>query len=420
MEVALAQTGVSIPFCARSAIWRILEQLSEDVDPTPEREAKKDGSNMDFATISINATRCLAMHAVVRYALWVRKNAPKASDLNFDGMNEVRSVLEKHLDISQDPSLAIRSVYGRWFPWLHFLDPKWATLNASRIFPAEKKLLLYWEAAWSSYIGFCSPYDDILTVLEAQHREAIERLGQISQSRDLRHWESNLAGHLMAYYWRGRIGLKSRDELLAMFFSRAPAKVRGYALETIGRWLFNLKEPLEPAVASRLRKLWNWRIDTARQSSNPGGYAPEIVGFGWWFRSEVFGENWLIRQLRLVLEIAAKGEPKVRERLAFPIAEKLATLSERKPLDSIRCLLTLISGWKSSWPVSRLYQQDVRKILDNALHAGGLSQHTAIEVIDLVAGQGDISFQNLLQQFNAGLFPSAKTTTKLLVARKSR
>jgi hypothetical protein len=398
MEVALAQTEVSIPFQARDAVWGILERLSRDIEPTPEREAKKDGSNMDFATLSINATRGQAMHAVVRYALWVRKNTSEASSIGLDDMNEVRSVLDRHLDISEDPSLAIRSVYGRWFPWLYFLDPKWATVNASQIFPTEKKLLPYWEAAWSSYIGFCSPYDEILTVLEAQHREAIERLVRTNQSRELRHWESNLAGHLMAYYWRGRIGLKSTDKLVAMFFSRAPAKVRGYALETIGRWLFHLKEPLEPAVASRLKKLWKWRLDTAKHSSNPGNCAPEIVAFGWWFRSGVFGETWLIGQLQTVLEITAKGESKIRERLAFPIAEKLATISERKPRDAVRCLLTLISGWKASWPVSSLYRDEVRKILDNALRTGGPAKRTAIEVIDRITGQGDIGFQKLLHE----------------------
>lgn len=112
METALAQAEVSIPFQARDRVWEILERLSRDIDPTPEREAKKNGSNYDFATISINATRGQAMHAIVRYVLWVRKNTSAGSSNGFDDMNEVRSVLDQHLDISKDPSLAIRSVYG--------------------------------------------------------------------------------------------------------------------------------------------------------------------------------------------------------------------------------------------------------------------------------------------------------------------
>lgn len=202
----------------------------------------------------------------------------------------------------------------------------------------------------------------------------------------------------MSYYWRGRIGLSTTDKLIAMFFSKAPANVRGYALETIGRWLFNLKEPLEPAGASRLKKLWKWRLESAKQSSNPGDYTPEIVGFGWWFRSTVLGETWLLKQLQTVLEISAKGEPKVRERLAFPIVEKLAAISEGKPLDAVRCFSTLISGWKSSWPVSSLYREEVRKILNNALRAGGRSKQTAVEVIDRIAGQGDIGFKDMLRE----------------------
>jgi len=398
IETALAQTEVPIPFEARDTVWRILERLSRDIEPTPEREAKKNGSNYGFATLSINSTRGQTMHAIVHYALWVRKNTSAGSSNGFDDMNEVRSVLDQHLDISKDPSLAIRSVYGRWFPWLHSLDPRWATVNTSRIFPQEKKLLLYWEAAWSSYLWFCNPYDEILTVLQVQHREAIERLHRTKQLNDQPRWASNLAGHLMAYYWRGRIGLKSTDNLIAMFFSKVPAKVRGYALETVGRWLFGLKEPLEPAVASRLKKLWKWRLESATQSSNPGDYIPEIVGFGWWFRSTALGETWLLKQLQTVLELSAQGEPKVRERLAFPIAEKLAAISERKPLDAVRCLSTLISGWKSSWPVSSLYREEVRKILNNALRTGGRSKRMAVEVIDRIASQGDIGFKDMLRE----------------------
>ena len=32
-------------------------------------------------------------------------------------------MLDKHLDSNEDPSIAIRAVYGQWLPWLHFLDP---------------------------------------------------------------------------------------------------------------------------------------------------------------------------------------------------------------------------------------------------------------------------------------------------------
>ncbi|MDH5362399.1 MAG: hypothetical protein OEW84_03700 [Aigarchaeota archaeon] len=44
----------------------------------PEDEARYDSSNMGPVTLSVNATREEAMHAVARYALWVRRHIKKA------------------------------------------------------------------------------------------------------------------------------------------------------------------------------------------------------------------------------------------------------------------------------------------------------------------------------------------------------
>ena len=61
------------------------------------------GSNMDPLTHSINSARGAAMHAVVRYALWVhraieRDQAAGGVESNFDGVPEVRDLLELHLN----------------------------------------------------------------------------------------------------------------------------------------------------------------------------------------------------------------------------------------------------------------------------------------------------------------------------------
>jgi hypothetical protein len=48
---------------------------------------------------------------------------------------EAKAVLEAHLDVERDPSLAIRSVYGEYFPWLYVYDPAWALGLVDRLFP---------------------------------------------------------------------------------------------------------------------------------------------------------------------------------------------------------------------------------------------------------------------------------------------
>lgn len=58
--------------------WKVLSLLTDDPDPTSEYEARCSGANMDSATLSIHTARGKAMHMVVRYALWVRRNIEEA------------------------------------------------------------------------------------------------------------------------------------------------------------------------------------------------------------------------------------------------------------------------------------------------------------------------------------------------------
>jgi hypothetical protein len=130
----------ALPSNSREEAWYVLERLTNDPEPTPEDELKNDGKT-DFASLSINTIRWEAMHGVVEYALWIRRRIENEPGFNvgegFDRMPEVRTVLDRHLDPGFDPSLAIRAVYGQWFPWLHLLDRQWATENAPRI-PARR------------------------------------------------------------------------------------------------------------------------------------------------------------------------------------------------------------------------------------------------------------------------------------------
>lgn len=117
LEVGLnAGNGSGIPFNFRSEVWNTIRPLTQDPDPTPEHEIRFGGSNMNPNELSINTVRGNAMHAVVRYALWIRRHFEQMGDRGelirrgFDEMPEVRQVLDEHLDPDQEPSLGIRSV----------------------------------------------------------------------------------------------------------------------------------------------------------------------------------------------------------------------------------------------------------------------------------------------------------------------
>jgi hypothetical protein len=124
-------TGPSeIPYELREAVWEVLEPLTDHEEPTPEYEERYGGSNMDPMTLAINTVRGEAIDAVIHYALWGHRHLEQQPDgaallaRGLEEMPEVRTVLQRHPDPANDPAAAIRSLYGRWFPWLILIDER--------------------------------------------------------------------------------------------------------------------------------------------------------------------------------------------------------------------------------------------------------------------------------------------------------
>lgn len=350
LSAGLEEGAGCIPVEHRHSVWQILNPLTDDPEPTPEYEARYGGSNMDPATLSINTTRGEAMHAVVRYALWVRRHLEKLPDAEqrlqrgFDEMPEVRDVLDKHLDVARDPSLAVRAVYGQWFPWLVLLDNSWARNRVGRIFPSSESEKRYRDAAWETYIFFCSPYDEVFEVLRDQYAATIERLdASRAEKRQLGDPDDRLAEHLMTFYWRGKLNLGDPNGILSEFLRRAPDPIRGHALSYIGRSLDQWKDTVSPQPLQRLKALWEGRLTAAKEAATPDHYIAEMSAFGWWFVSGTFEDIWAINHLDEALKIAGKVE---REET---VVERLASLSQNMPREAVQCLEALVKGDKEGW-----------------------------------------------------------------------
>jgi len=392
-----AESG-GLTYDFRDIVWKIIEPLTEDPDPTPEHEAKYGGSNMDPATLSINTTRGEAMHAAIRYALWIRRNiesqpnAKKRLNQGFNEMPEVRKVLEDHLDTSLEPSLAVRSVYGQWFPWLVLLDQSWAKDHADQVFPFDEAARKFWYASWNTYITFCNAYDGVFDVLRSQYSKAIDRLCEPEmEQRGIANPRERLAQHLMVFYWRGKLDLTDPDGLLSIFWQKASTDVRGKAMEFIGRSLYNDKRIVPSKTLERLRSLWKARLFEAKTAERKDEFTNEMSAFGWWFASGKFDDKWALEQLLEALRITNKLEA---DRL---VVERLTMMSEEMPILTIRCLEYLVKGDKEGWKMYG-WREHVKKILSGVLQAGGEAAPMAEEMIHYLGSRGYLEFRVLLER----------------------
>lgn len=393
-----------IPFDLRRIAWDVLKPITDDPEPTRDYEAQYGGSNLDPATLSINTTRGEAMHAVVRYTLWVRRhlgNEPDGKERLERGLEEIpetREVLESHLDLQQDPSFAIRSVYGRWFPWLVLLDRKWAVANVPRIFPHDESLRDLLNAAWETYIIFCEPYSNVFDVLYDEYKHAIGRLGTGgAQRRHLANPEERLAEHLMLLYWRGKLVLDEPDGLLTQFYAKALDALCGHALSTGGRHLYKTKGAIPSESLARLIALWKQRLNVAQADASPSSHAAELAAFGWWFASAKFDDTWALDQLTQVLNLRpSEIVPRMRG-VDHLVAERLAKLVENNPRQVVRCLRLMVEGDVEGWRI-RSWREHVRTILDTARQNPDMETRQAAEdLVHRLGARGHFDFRDLLQ-----------------------
>ena len=378
-----------IPIGHRKRVWATLKSLIDELNPTPDNELCYGGSNMDPATLSNMTLQGKAMHAVVRHALWVRRHlereprSQERSQKGFEEMPEVREVLEAHLDPTQDPSLAVRAVYGQWFPWLAQIDPDWASTHAARVFPQDQEGEVFFEAAWSTYIAFCRPYDNVLEVLRPFYRLAVDRIGGWSDDMWWRAApDERLAKHLMAFYCRGKLSLD--DSLFALFWEKAPDAVKAHAIEFVGQ----VKEDIPEETLDRLKRLWERRLAAAKQAQRASDFEEEIAVFGWWFVSGKFDTKWVIEQLVEALQIVGKAEPD------HMVVEKLAEIVENYPLEAVESLRMIFKSDHEGWLI-QVSRKVTRNILEVALQDVSVRQK-AERLIHYLGRRGYLEFRDLL------------------------
>lgn len=367
----LGQGPGQIPVRFREKVWEAIRPLTDDPDAEPPAPAAAGASGLaeSAAAQSVLTVRGEAMHAVMRYALWVRREIESSPDVRrrlsrgFDEMPEVREVLEAHLDPALEASAAIRAVYGRWFAFMLMLDNRWASAAVERIFPRDPGSDPLRDAAWEAHVSFSNPYDHLLTVIEDEYKRGVELVGRFAERpENTVSPENRLAEHLMVYYLRGKLAL-DRNGLIGRFFAGAPDALRYHALSFIGRSLKNQEGMLPRDVAMRIQALWERRLQEATAAGDVTGHQMELSAIGWWFASGKLETSWSLRQLMKVLELDLTVEP------ATAVITRLKELEPSFADVKVRALARILAREQDSVNLVA-WAEDARAILNEAIGSG--------------------------------------------------
>ena len=386
-----------IPFGLRSEVWSLISILVTDTDPTPTYDNQSSGA-MDPSTIAINSVRGIAMHTVVFYCLWVQRHLMISShetDVAFglDLVQEARTVLEFHLESENDPSQAVRSVYGRWLPLLASMDSHWTAQNKTKILPQEELELHLRQVAWEAYLAFNWPTDALFDLLQDEYAYAVVTINTIPP-REVG-WGIDpivrLGMHLILLYWQGHLDEFGQIQLLDQFFENSTPSVRQRCLEFVGHSLTQSDEDLPTEIIERLQMFWESYLDKVQQRENITEPAEELSSFGTWFTSGKFESDWCLLQLRRVLELGIQVEP------VHTTVKQLAERSLANPARSIECLTLVFDNDIEGWGIYQ-WKESARIILTNALLSSNQDAvQGATSLVNRIAARGHLEFRDLLK-----------------------
>lgn len=379
-----------IPLRCRDLAWRVLERLTKDPDPSPSSEANYGDSNMDLFSRAINSNRGRAIDAVIHYALWCRRELEAEGEdpeLGFDLMPEVRSVLERHLDPEIDPSPAIRSIYGRWLPWLLLLDEAWVAENLARILPTDPGLAELRAAVWATYIVTCPPYNSVFRSIQAEYAAAVNRVpsGDVVGIPRHRGIDVKLGEHLVTLYSRD----VTPQVMLDRFFQHADDDLAATVMENLGRTLLKTDGEIPTAVGTRIQQLWQRRLDTI--SHNPEEHRRESQAFAMTFAAAKLAEEWELTSLSRAIPA---GSSSLFHGLL--VMERLAQLAANRPLAATRLTLELLCHTDNEWRYLH-WREEVQAVLV-ATADSGIPEVADIrqEIVDRYLKRGEYEFRELL------------------------
>lgn len=342
--IGLENAENSIPFTLKDSIWFLLKTLTQDKDPSWDTELEYIKGGYRLIDIPINTVRGEAINGIIQYAIWHRTNKSNGGndfkEIESKMPQEVKNILEKHLNFEIEPNFSIRSLYGQNFNRLIYLEKNWVIENLEEIFPLIENKQEYWEASWSSYLFFNQCYEETFKLIREHYIRAIDLI--IDSELNIKRFPFNvdkLAQHLMQLYIAGVEELTIENSLVKKFFEKTPVDIRKIAIHYIGLNLqqINQLEDID-IIKVRLKNLWEYRISEANKSENKD-FLEELKYFESWFENSIFDKEWVLTKFEETLNLI--------EGSIFPFydaLDKLLDFIDKFPLKSINCMKIIIQN----------------------------------------------------------------------------
>ncbi len=367
----------------RERVWAILEAITDDKDPTPQDEARLERTKP--WGLALNSARGAGMLAVFDFARWLYAlKRVGAAELDLlPEAPELFELLDKRLDPSIEPTLAVRSTYGQNFVSVYAMSRTWMKAAITKIFSPDAS----GRAAWDAYLIFNDVYEETFELLKGWYEETVASILTREGAQEEDFSPLNAVGrHLTKMYGRGKLDLLD-DSLAKRFFRDAPSSGLKASIEFIGNSLAR-ESGLSGLVLQRFKELYDLVLDIY-QSRPLVDRRRALSGFGLWFIAPQMDREWLLRRLVETLKLT-KGQVS----LEFKVLELLATISADDPYHTVDALSEM---QQNEFWLPFINSDAVRTLLTNAVHAGGEAASVAVRVHDRLVNNGIFAYMNVFR-----------------------
>ena len=361
--------------------------LLDDPDPDLERDRPPEGyaGHNNPSHNALNTVRPVALDALIIY---IRRKSDE-EDTGLD--SEMAEKLGEMLD---DPSLGVRSVFGRRFVQLWTIDQDWTIGHLPEIFPRSqsRRDIEKFTAAWDSYVAFNQSYREIFPELRKYYFHNIDLMAE-DESTDTMNVEQGMAGHLLANYLYEYDLEDWPDSLLAYLYDRGDQDSARQVAWVLWKWGDNQEEDDVFENWGKARNLWEKRLD---QVGDDETYSEEMSWFIRWL--EYIKNNVELPEVEGLLRKSVVHIANNR-RSWMTIEEYLSNQSDRHPEMAVDILHSLTTEFEP--PVREGFTEEITSILRPAFEGfehGDEVYDKAFEIAETYASKNDQQAQKFIDE----------------------
>lgn len=365
-------------------ILAIITPLCSHVEPSVEDEATRDkNGRFDSVGLAINTMRGEALSGLIALLKNVSRNGKKTKEkpLTPEQRKSIYDLLEKHLDISYEATMAVRTVFARELPFLAYDNQAWIKKNLDKIFPRDKKQDKYFVDAMEAFLQFTKPFPEVFPLVVPYIIDYMKRVQAGTIKGDDDTTINHVIGQILLLYIDDFLKLDdpAMDELFKM-----PDDYLEEAMDFFGRGIKQTSGDRQKQILQKAKDYWQKRLDSGNTRK------AEYSKFGWWLRVSAT-DDWIKEHFSQALK-----ETDQMDALYF-VADEIVEIAKVDEAGAANALLEIVDTQHKDNLVNMLHAPELRNTIKSLLESKQTDvNENTVRVIDKLCNMGFYNFKELL------------------------